>query len=250
VTSHRARTKVRQWFKAQQQDETLAHGRAIVERELARAGATAVNLDAVAVKAGLERADDLFAAVGREELNTRQIQTAIRAVVAPDAVPVAEPEPGVLRRSKAAGAGSGILVVGVDRLMTVLARCCKPAPPDPIVGFVTRGKGVTIHRQSCANVARMRAREPERLITADWGSPRDEVFPVDVVLEAADRQGLLRDVSEIFSRERINVTAANTLTRDMRTRMAFTLEVRSLDALARALALVRDVPGVVSATRR
>jgi GTP pyrophosphokinase len=250
VTSHRARTKVRQWFKAQQQEETIAHGRAVVERELARAGATAVNLDTVAEKAGFERADDLFAAVGREEINLRQIQTAIKAVVHPVVAPAAEPEAGLLRQSKATGAGSGILVVGVDRLMTVLAKCCKPAPPDGIVGFVTRGKGVTIHRQSCPNVARLRAREPERLITADWGAPRDEVFPVDVVLEAADRQGLLRDVSEVFSRERINVTAANSLTRDMRTRMAFTLEVRSLDALARALALVRDVPGVVAATRR
>ena len=156
----------------------------------------------------------------------------------------------MLRQSKAAGAGSGISVLGVDRLMTVLARCCKPAPPDGIVGFVTRGKGVTIHRANCTTVARLRAREPERLITAEWGAPRDEVFPVDVVLEAADRQGLLRDVTEVFSRERINVTAANTLTRDMRSRMAFTLEVKSLDALQRALALVRDVRGVVSATRR
>ena len=125
--------------------------------------------------------------------------------------------------------------------MTNLARCCKPAPPDAIVGFVTRGKGVSIHRQRCSNVARMRAREPERLIDADWGAPRDEVFPVDIVLEAMDRQGLLRDITEIFSRERINVTAANTLTRNSATRMAFTLEVRSLEALARALALVRDV---------
>jgi GTP pyrophosphokinase len=250
VTSHRARTKVRQWFKAQQLEETLAHGRAIVERELARAGATAVNLDAVAVKAGFEKSDDLFAAVGREELNTRQIQTAIKAVVQPAAAPEPEPEPGLLRQSKAAGAGSGISVLGVDRLMTVLARCCKPAPPDGIVGFVTRGKGVTIHRANCTTVERLRVREPERLITADWGAPRDEVFPVDVVLEAADRQGLLRDVTEVFSRERINVTAANTLTRDMRSRMAFTLEVRSLEALQRALALVRDVRGVVSATRR
>ena len=131
--------------------------------------------------------------------------------------------------------------------MTNLARCCKPAPPDGIVGFVTRGKGVTIHRQSCSNVARMRAREPERLIAADWGAPRDEVFPVDVVLEAMDRQGLLRDVTEIFSRERINVTAANTLTRNSATRMAFTLEVRSLEALTRALALVQDVKGVLAA---
>ena len=251
VTSHRARTKVRQWFKAQQLTETLAHGRAVVERELARAGATAVNLDAVAAKAGFDKSDDLFAAVGREELNTRQVQAAIKAVVQPaPATPAPGPGMDLLKQSKAAGSGSGISVLGVDRLMTVLARCCKPAPPDGIVGFVTRGKGVTIHRASCTTVARLRAREPERLITAEWGAPRDEVFPVDVVLEAADRQGLLRDITEVFSRERINVTAANTLTRDMMSRMAFTLEVKSLEALQRALALVRDVRGVVSAVRR
>ena len=181
-------------------------------------------------------------AVGRAELNTRQIVTAIRAVLQPDAAPESEmPADVVARQSKAAGSGAGILVVGVDRLMTNLARCCKPAPPDGIVGFVTRGKGVTIHRQRCSNVARMRAREPERLIVADWGKPRDEVFPVDVVLEAMDRQGLLRDITEIFSRERINVTAANTLTRNSATRMAFTLEVKSLEALSRALALVKDI---------
>jgi len=249
--SHRARAKIRQWFKAQQHEETLAQGRAIIERELARAGATAVSHDAVAVKAGFARADELYVAVGRAELNTRQIVTAIRAVLQPDAAPESgAPADVVARQSKSAGSGAGILVVGVDRLMTNLARCCKPAPPDGIVGFVTRGKGVTIHRQRCSNVARMRAREPERLIVADWGIPRDEVFPVDVVLEAMDRQGLLRDITEIFSRERINVTAANTLTRNSATRMAFTLEVKSLDALSRALALVRDVKGVLSAGRR
>jgi len=203
------------------------------------------------VKAGFGKAEDLYAAIGREELNTRQLQAAIRAVAQPAAAPEAVPEAAVLpRRSKAAGAGGGILVVGVDHLMTALARCCKPAPPDPIVGFVTRGKGVTIHRRGCLSVARLRAREPERLIEADWGAPRDEVFPVDVVLEAMDRQGLLRDITEIFSRERVNVTAANTLTRNLHVRMAFTLEVRSLDALSRALALVRDVPGVLAAVRR
>ena len=153
-------------------------------------------------------------------------------------------------RASASGAGSGILVVGVDRLLTGLARCCKPAPPDPIVGFVTRGKGVTIHRASCSNVTRMRATQPERLITSDWGEPREEVFPVDIVVEAMDRQGLLRDISEVLSREKINVTAANTLTRNLHSRMAFTLEVGSLDALKRALALVREVNGVLGAGRR
>ena len=97
--------------------------------------------------------------------------------------------------------------------MTGLARCCKPAPPDPIVGFVTRGKGITIHRAELPQRhPDPRAREPERLITAAWGAPRDELFPVDIVVEASDRQGLLRDISEFLSREKINVTAVNTLT--------------------------------------
>ena len=178
------------------------------------------------------------------------MQTAIHAVAQPLAAPVAEAPEVATRQSKAAGAGSGILVVGVDRLLTGLARCCKPAPPDPIVGFVTRGKGVTIHRAACSNIARLRTSQPERLINADWGAPRDEVFPVDIMVEAMDRQGLLRDISEVLSREKINVTSANTMTRNMHSRMAFTIEVRSLDALKRALALVRDVNGVLSAGRK
>jgi GTP pyrophosphokinase len=134
--------------------------------------------------------------------------------------------------------------------MTGLARCCKPAPPDPIVGFVTRGKGITIHRAACANVTRIRAREPERLIEADWGAARDQLFPVDIVVEASDRQGLLRDLSELLSREKINVTAVNTQTRQHQARMAFTLEVESVAQLKRALQLARDIPGVFAAERR
>ena len=251
VQSHRARTKVRQWFRAQQHEQTVAQGRALVERELARTGHTALKLDALAAKAGFDKAEDFFAAFARDDINSKQVQTAIQALALPMAPLPSAQEPEVqMRKSRAAGAGSGILVVGVDRLLTGLARCCKPAPPDPIAGFVTRGKGVTIHRVSCPNVTRMRATQPERLITADWGAPRDEVFPVDIVVEAMDRQGLLRDISEILSREKINVTAANTLTRNMYTRMAFTVEVQSLAVLKRALALVSDVSGVTEASRR
>jgi GTP pyrophosphokinase len=252
VHSHRARTKVRQWFNAQQLEETIANGRSMVERELQRSRMTAVNLEAVADKAGIAKLDDFFAAVARAELNTRQLQQAIHAAAKPDeAVPSRAEEVGVVTHgSKAAGAGSGILIVGVDRLMTGLARCCKPAPPDAIVGFVTRGKGITIHRQSCGNIARMKEKQPERLISADWGTPRDEVFPVDVIVEAMDRQALLRDISEVFSREKINVTAVNTLSRNLQARMSFTLEVKSLDQLKTALALVQDVSGVLSAGRR
>jgi GTP pyrophosphokinase len=251
VHSNRARAKVRQWFKAQQHEETVAQGRVLVERELARLGRSVLKLDAVAAKAGFDKTEEFFAAFARDDINSKQVQTAIQALAQPNAVPAPAAEPEVAtRRSRASGSGGGILVVGVDRLLTGLARCCKPAPPDPIVGFVTRGKGVTIHRASCANVARMRASQAERLIEANWGAARDEVFPVDIVVEAMDRQGLLRDISEVLSREKINVTAANTLTRNMHSRMAFTLEVASLDALRRALALVRDVKGVLNASRR
>ncbi|HEY1459405.1 MAG TPA: bifunctional (p)ppGpp synthetase/guanosine-3',5'-bis(diphosphate) 3'-pyrophosphohydrolase [Casimicrobiaceae bacterium] len=249
VHSRHARAKVRQWFKAQQLEETIAQGRAAVERELSRAGMTALNLDSLAHAAGFAKLEDFFAAVARTEINTRALQAAIQGLAKPDAAP-AVGDPTVVRQSKAAGSGSGILIVGVDRLMTGLARCCKPAPPDPIVGFVTRGKGISIHRQSCANVERLRERQPERFITADWGRPREEVFPVDVIVEAMDRQGLLRDVSEVFSREKINVTAVNTLSRNLQARMSFTLEVADLAQLKRSLALVREVSGVLSAGRR
>ena len=184
----------------------------------------------------------------------RAIQIAIAAVAAPATAGTEaasdDTAEAITRRSRAAGSGSGILIVGVDRLMTGLARCCKPAPPDAIVGFVTRGKGITIHRAACANVARARATQSERLITAEWGSAREEVFPVDIVVEAGDRPGLLRDLSEVFSKERINVTAVNTLSRRDLARMSFTLEVKSVAELRRALAQVRDVAGVLSATRR
>jgi len=251
VQSHRARAKVRQWFKAQQLDETVAQGRVMVERELARLGQTAVKLEAVAAKAGFAKTDDLFAAFARDEIHSKQVQAAIHAVAQPTAAEAAPGEPEVvMRRSRATGSGHGILVVGVDRLLTGLARCCKPAPPDAIVGFVTRGKGITIHRAACANVGRIRAREPERLIEANWGAAREQLFPVDIVVEASDRQGLLRDISELLSREKINVTAVNTQTRQHQARMAFTLEVESVGQLKRALQLARDIPGVFAADRR
>jgi len=251
VQSHRARAKVRQWFKAQQHEETVAQGRVMVERELARLGQTALKLEAVAAKAGFSKAEELFAAFARDEIHSKQVQAAIQAVAEPNVVEAAPAAPEVvMRRSRASGSDQGILVVGVDRLLTGLARCCKPAPPDPIVGFVTRGKGITIHRASCANVERIRLREPERLIDANWGAPREQLFPVDIVIEASDRQGLLRDISELFSREKINVTAVNTLTRQHQARMAFTLEVESVGQLKRALQLARDIRGVFSADRR
>ena len=253
LVSHRGRTKVRQWFKSLEHESDIASGRATFEAELKREGfgdKRELSLEDIAREAGIPKLDDFFAAVAHGDLNTRQIQHAIRATAKLAEEPAPDEDVVVARQSKSAGSGSGILIVGVDKLMTGLGKCCKPAPPDPIIGFVTRGKGITIHRQSCPNVARMKITSPERLITSDWGTARDEVFPVDIEVESIDRQGLLRDISEVFSREKINVTAVNTLSKNMQARMFFTVEVASLAQLKRALQLVEEVKGVLSAGRR
>jgi GTP pyrophosphokinase len=134
--------------------------------------------------------------------------------------------------------------------MTQLARCCKPVPPDAIVGFVTRGRGISLHRRDCRSLAALLARQPERGIEAQWGARAASVFPVDIAVQAHDRQGLLRDVSEVLSRERLNVTAVNTLSRRHIATMFFTVEVEDLDQLRRSLAQIAEVSGVFSASRR
>jgi len=250
TVSNRTRAKVRAWFNAIDMQETLAHGRALVEKSLQREGKTAVNLEALAQKLGFSKVDDLFSAVGKDEFSLRHVEQALH-----DPVEVVEPEDAVvLNKSRASsteqGAKSGVLVVGTDGLMTQLARCCKPAPPDPIVGFVTRGKGVSIHRLSCKNFAEMRAKAPERVIVTEWGNTRtDTVFPVDMFVLAGDRQGLLRDISEVFSREKINVIGVNTQSAKGQARMTFTAEIGSTSQLQKALSAISEVSGVLEARR-
>jgi GTP pyrophosphokinase len=237
-----ARAKVRRWFNRQNHDADVAQGRAIVEKELHRLGMVGLGLDRVAQHFGFDKLADFLAEVGRGEIGAGQVQTALRADAAPVATPDEKPVVGKPRAQP-----GGILVVGVDKLLTVPAKCCKPAPPDEIVGFVSRGRGVTIHRARCPNVSRLPA---ERLIAAGWGDSVDATFPVDIVIEASDRTGLLRDITEILTRERINVTATNSASRGASARMLLTVEVAGLGALNRVLALIREVKGVASASRR
>jgi GTP pyrophosphokinase len=237
-----ARAKVRQWFNRQNYEVEVAQGREIVDRELQRHGMTGVNLDKLAQQFKFDKLNDFLAEAGRGEIGPRQLQTALRKE---EPAPAAVDEQPIVRKSRAQP--GGILVVGVDKLLTVPAKCCKPAPPDPIIGFVSRGRGVTIHRKGCANVARLNS---ERLVSADWGLSPEAMFPVDIVIEANDRTGLLRDITEILSRERINVTATNTVSRDAAARMLLTVEINNLDQLSRVLALIREVPGVARAARR
>jgi GTP pyrophosphokinase len=256
LQSPRARAKVRAWFNALAQQATIARGREAVEKLLQREGRTAIKLDDLAAQLGFRAADDLFEVVGKDEYSLRHIETLLRP---PEPAP--DEDAQLAERLRAPGADApaakgGVLVVGVESLLTGLARCCRPAPPDDIAGYVTRGKGVAVHRRDCSNFREMAARQPERIIPVAWGAPRGEtaVYPVDVAVEAADRQGLLRDISEVFAKEKTNVIGVKTSSvKDARggtAWMTFTVEVASAGRLQAVLAQVARVPGVRRARRR
>ena len=171
--------------------------------------------------------------------------------------PIAEPvKPElpdiILRKSKAKAHQGDVLVVGVDSLLTQLSRCCRPVPPDAISGFVTRGRGVSIHRQDCSTFKQLLARAPERVVLTEWGdrSTSKSLFPVDISLMAIDRQGLLRDISEVFSRLKINVTGVKTQSRKGVASMQFTIEIASTEGLQQALTALLEVKGVTEARRK
>jgi GTP pyrophosphokinase len=158
----------------------------------------------------------------------------------------------ILRKSKVKSGQSDVLVVGVDSLLTQLSRCCRPVPPDPISGFVTRGRGVSIHRQDCSTFKQLLARAPERVVVTEWGNQPEgkSLFPVDLALMAVDRQGLLRDISEVFSRLKINVTGVKTQSRKGIASMQFTIEVPSTNGLQTAVSALLEVKGVTEARRK
>ena len=251
LASHRARTKVRAWFNALAMSETIAKGREAVEKLLQREGKTAIKLDDLASQLGFDNADALFEEVGKDEFSLRTIEQLLR----PDEAPQFDADAPLLRKSRVGNNPSkgGLLVVGVDSLMTQMAKCCKPAPPDAICGFVTRGKGVSVHRKDCSNLREMVTRNGERLIDVEWGvtpAALSSVYPVDVAIQAIDRQGLLRDISEVFTKEKMNVTGVQTQTIKDVAWMTFTVEVSDSGRLNKVLSLVAELPGVRSARRK
>jgi len=255
--SPRARQKVRAWFNAVDSEENIANGRTLVEKTLQREGKTSVNLDQLASKLGFKTPEDLYAVVAKEEFSLRNIEQALHDTPPPEPEPEAPAqfEKRSSGQSVAQGASTGVLVVGVDALLTQLARCCRPAPPDRIAGFVTRGKGMSIHRSDCATFQRMAERSPERVLETAWSADvmsgrGSSVYPVDLAVESNDRQGLLRDISEVFAREKMNVTGVKTQSRRNVAYMQFTVEVSSAAQIQRACSLLSDVQGVTSASRR
>ncbi len=252
LNSNRGRAKARAWFNARALHETVARGRESVEKLLQREGKTAMRLDDLAGQLGFKSADALFEVVGRDEFSLRNIEILLRppepVLTADDYLLLKKP------RHPDRSPKGGVLVVGVESLMTQLAKCCKPAPPDPIRGFVTRGKGVSVHRADCTNFRELTARAPERLIEVQWGTPKKtataSVYPVDVMVQASDRQGLLRDISEVFAKEKVNVIGVQTQSIKGIAWMTFTVEVSDAGRLKKVLVTVAMVPGVRSARRR
>ncbi len=244
LKTHRARAKVRQWFKQQDHNTHVQEGRAILDKELHRLNLSNVNLDKIAARLKFPNLDELSAALGRGDLGVGQLDRTLQDEFVPP------PEKPLVAASKRKADAGGVLVEGEPGLLTQMAGCCKPAPPDPIVGYTTQGHGVTIHRADCPMITHLSEEKKARLLKAEWGGKDDQVFAVDIELLAQDRQGLLKDVSELLAQEKINVIRVNTLSQHDAARMEFTLEVRDIAQLTRFLARVENVRGMHEARRK
>jgi GTP pyrophosphokinase len=245
LATSRARAKVAHWFREQGHDAAAAAGREALARELDRLGVRDVGFETLAQHLGFAGTDALFAAFGRGEVRPTQLANAVQAQIEPllpDAPRPAAPAPA---------APAGVTVQGVGNLLTRLARCCHPLPGEPIVGFITRGQGVTVHRRDCPNALRHRDEHGERLIEVSWGERAGRTYPVDVEITAYDRAGLLRDITGLLANEKVNVHGVSTHhDRQQVAHLRFTLEIPDLDTLSRVLALLDQVPNVVAVRRR
>ncbi|WP_462379007.1 GTP diphosphokinase [Pseudomonas sp. Marseille-QA0892] len=251
VNTSRARAKIVHWFKLQARDQNVAAGKALLERELTRLALPPVDFEKLAEKANMRTGEDMFAALGAGDLRLAQLVNQAQQLVEPER-PVEVLDLLPKRPSTKPGARRGdVQIQGVGNLLTQMAGCCQPLPGDPIVGYITLGRGVTIHRQDCATVLQLSGREPERMIQVSWGPVPVQTYPVDILIKAYDRSGLLRDVSQVLLNERINVLAVNTRSnKDENTAtMSLTIEIPGLDALGRLLARISQLPNIIEARR-
>ena len=245
----KARTRVSHWFRDQNYDTSVAEGRAALEREFHRLGISDINYEKLAQRFGYHRVDDFLAATGRGDVKPAQIMAAVQEFTGQaqkEAHPVVVPRPPTAPRPPAS-----VTIQGVGNLLTRMAKCCNPVPGDSIVGFITRGQGVTIHRQNCPNALRHHDEHNERLIEVSWGADTGRSYPVDVEILAYDRAGLLRDITSLLANEKINVLGVSTVTdKQQVAHMTFTLDIPNIEILSRILALLDQIPNVTEVRRR
>lgn len=252
VRTSRARAKIQAWFKYQARDQNLEEGRALFEREMRRLDVEGLDLIKLANAVNYQNADDMYAALGAGDLRIGQVlhqaqqlfgenddqEQLDRLLAKPRRLPNKTPK-------------SDITVLGVGNLKTSMANCCSPVPGEPIVGFITQGRGVTVHRQDCSNILQLRMDEPQRIIEVEWGERAHTRYPVTIEIQAWDRSGLLRDVTGLLGNEKVNVLAVNTLTDTDEgiARLRITLEVDGLESLGRLFSRVQQLPNVTEVRR-
>ncbi len=241
----RARAKVIHWFKAQDRGRNIEDGREILEKEFRRLDVGKLNLDRLAQVLGMKAAEDLYAAVGAGDVRVSQVLNAIEKLEGDQ--PQQELLPIDTRRPRINPVTSEFSINGVDNLMTTIAGCCKPVPGDEVVGYISVGRGVTVHRKNCKEVTRLMELHADRIVDVSWSAEAGHFYPVDIYIKAFDRQGLLRDITQLLASERVNVTAVNTLSdrSDNTATMALTIEINSLASLGDVLARINQLPNVV-----
>ena len=250
LKTSRARSRVRSWFRHQEFENNASAGRAILDRELNRVGITKLTTDKLAERFKFKQVDDFLAAIGHGDVTAGQLARAANELLPRQDELVVQPRRAP--RKELSTTDSGFKVYGVGNLLTTTARCCKPVPNDPIVGYITRGRGVTIHRQDCGNVLRLQGDDRDRLIEVEWGAAGEDGYQVDIAIEAYDRSGLLRDITAELANEKINLVGVNTLTdkQDGMARMSLTLEIADISQLSRVLSKIAQLPNVVEARRK
>ena len=248
VKSHRAISKIRAYIRQQNAESIRENGKTQFEKVLVKISPKP-NLHDLCEKMGFSKQEDLYTAIGQGEVTPRAVQKASGALKEPP--PQQVNEASIIKQSKIKGhSQGGILIDGEEGLYTTLAKCCKPAPPDDIIGFVTRERGISVHRRNCPSFEHLAKQSPDKVLPASWaGAQEGQVFAVDIEIRAQDRGGLLRDVSDALARHKLNVTAVQTQSRDLEASMRFTLEVKQVNELPRVLVSLGEVKGVLSVTR-
>jgi GTP pyrophosphokinase len=251
LVSPRSRAKVRAWYKRRDMGENAREGREMFERELARLGAQHALTSDLIGEFHLASADALYLAIGSGELGLAQVSGAIERRLRGKAPPLPGPDLPPIGQGRREGPAA-VRVEGVGDLLSTHARCCNPVPPEPVTGYVTVGRGITLHRAGCRNLRRLAMRAPERLLQVDWGKSAGRRYPVEIVVHAMDRRGLLRDITTVVAEERIDIERLASQgdpaqgSADLSLRVA----VGGLEELTRLLARLSAMPGIISARRR